>query len=983
MITNVYFSSASEASKNFSIRDNDLKIFQLNVRGISNTRKFNHVRTLLTSFSCNFDVVVLTEVKLKSNFPVQIYSIRGFRLYYCLRSAKGGGGLLVYVNTSIPSEQVLIAPTTFECLQLNITIGASNYRIFAVYRAPDPSNFNDFMNNLEELTCGHGKTIIVGDLNINSPNLTIRPATKDNNSKLYSNLLAGFGYKVTNNLPTRPCSGKTIDHVVTNFNETSRLCNYTVEIDPELSDHNAIITSFSADSNRPRQIHEIIKHKLKLESLAGNLPQPPEDLFSSTDSNFVADSLIHALQIAISSSTSIRKFSVKHEERICEWSSDKTLCLMSEKDKLLRKRRNKPRSAKIKNDLVSVSTTLTRSIQNDFQCHVKNKVSTKDPKKMWRGLNEILGRNKLHENIVLKNPRTMEDVPDPNDVAELFNEIFATCASSPSTSSNALNPIFVETSHQSSFFLQPPDEDEINRQICNLRANSADGHDKIGPKVIKTLAAFMVPILTHLVKVIFETGIYPETFKLALVVPIFKDGSKLVAENYRPISVLPVLDKIVERILRDRLSAYFDGKLKAAYSHQFGFREKCSTENAAIELVNEIAQAREKKLCTTGLFMDLKKAFDIVNHEILLKILEHYGIRGMTNQLLRSFLTNRRQVVKVGSVTSHERTIDSGVIQGSCLGPLLFSIFINAIGSLPTKGRLFLFADDAVLVNVHESRQAFDIIDTISQDLELVVHFFQQRKMQLNSKKTKLVSFTTGASRVDLPTMIEFIPGLVIEKVPSVKYLGLVLSDNLSWSAHLESLEKKLAPASGILWKLRFSLPQHTRRLIYDTLFQTHLNYLTPVWGFSPISTIYNAQILQNRALRNVYNLPWRAPRCDMYLHRVENHLPIRGLCVLNTAVFIYKAIHHQTHTNLRFVNANYSHNICLRNSSSLRPQLSKTKVSSLGIMTVGPQVFNKIPEPIKSLRTPFIFRWALRCHLRQHDFISSCFDKTFFNLKI
>ena len=651
--TNFYFSSASEASKSLNTRNNDLKIFQLNVRGISDVRKFNHVRALLTSLSCNLDVVVLTEVKLKSNFPIQIYSIHGFRLYYCLRSVKSGGGLLVYVNTSIPSEHVSLAPTTFERLQLNLTFGPLKYRLFAVYRAPDPANFNDFMSNLEELTSsGHGKTIIVGDLNINSPNLSIRPTVSDNNSRLYSTLLTGYGYNVTNNLPTRPSSGKTIDHVVTNFNETSRLCNYTIEIDPEITDHNAILTSLSVDFHRPRQIQEILKHKLELPSLAANLPQLPAGLFSSNDSNHIADSLIHALQIAISSSTSHKTFTVKHEERICEWNSGKTLLLMSEKDKLLRKRRKKPQSAKIKDELASVSTTLTRSLQCDFQCHVKNKVSTKDPKKMWRGLNEILGRNKLHENIALKHPRSLEDITDPIDVAELFNDFFVTCASSATEAdADAMNQIFVENSHQSSFYLEPPDEDEIHRQICNLRANAADGHDKIGPKVIKTLASSVTPILTHLVKVIFETGIYPETFKLALVVPIFKNGSKLVVENYRPISVLSALDKIVERILRDRLSAYFDGKLKAAYSHQFGFREKCSTENAAIELVNEIAQAREKKLCATGLFMDLKKAFDILNHEILLKILEQYGIRGKTNDLFRSFLTDRRQVVKIGCIS--------------------------------------------------------------------------------------------------------------------------------------------------------------------------------------------------------------------------------------------------------------------------------------------------------------------------------------------
>ena len=897
---------------------------------------------------------------------------------------KGGGGLIVYARSSIRSEQITLASSNYEHVHLNLTVGESHYRLLALYRAPDPANFGEFMSNLEEfMSCGHIKTIIVGDLNISIPNLSVRPYLLDSNGKKYIDLLTGYGYKVTNNLPTRPISGKTIDHVVTNVNQSTQIYNHTIEIDSLLSDHNAIITCLRIDSNRPRQIRAITKPKLNLDKLAGNLPDAPEDWFKSSDANFIANSLTHALQTAISSSTTFKNFSVKHEERICEWSSVETLSLISEKDKLLRKRRKKPRSQKIRNELETVSFKLAASIQKDFRLHVDNKVSTNDPKKMWRGLNEILGRDKSAEVAALINPRTLDVTTDPIDVAEIFNETFASCAAEKnSLTSDALRKIYVENFFPDSFFLKTPDEDEILRQIFNLKANSADGHDQIGSKVIKALASVIAPILTHLITVIFDTGVYPETFKLALITPIFKNGCKTEPDNYRPISVLPAVDKIIERVLRDRLTSFFDKKLKATYSHQFGFRDKCNTENAALELVAEISQARDMKKCATGLFMDLKKAFDIVNHEILLEILYRYGVRGKTNELFRSFLTNRRQIVKVGTAISQEKHISSGVVQGSCLGPLLFIIFINAVGFIPIQGRLFLFADDAVLINIHEKQNPEEIIRAISKDLEPILRFFSQRKMELNCAKTKLVSFTTPATLVNLPSSVMLAPELKVERVKSIKYLGLVMNENLSWATHIENVEKKLAPASGILWKLRHSLPQQTRRLIYDTLFQTHLNYMTPVWGFSPWTALTNAQVIQNRALRNVYDLPWRTPRNDMYQHHVENHLPIRGICILNTAVFMYKTLHYQTHTNICFSTSGSLHNRNLRNSEYLRPHPARSKAALQAINTAGPQVFNKVPKTIKDLRTPFAFRWALRCHLRRNEFISTCFASRFYEFK-
>jgi hypothetical protein len=250
----------------------------------------------------------------------------------------------------------------------------------------------------------------------------------------------------------------------------------------------------------------------------------------------------------------------------------------------------------------------------------------------------------------------------------------------------------------------------------------------------------------------------------------------------------------------------------------------------------------------------------------------------------------------------------------------------------------------------------------------------------LNADKTNFMIFTPGKTLVNLAE-VEIAPGLAIRRVDSTKYLGLVINEKLNWSSHIERIERKLASVNGILWKLKNSLPKHARKLIYSALFLPHLNYLSMIWAFSPCYLMANLQVLQNRALRNVYMLDNRSNRSLMYLHDVESNLPVRGIALVNTAVYMYKALHKSTVSNFEFRRNDDFHPMTLRNSSNLRPKASRTRQGEQSIESIGPRIFNKIPNPIKELRTPYSFRWALRCHLRNEKFIESCFNKTFFDL--
>lgn len=255
--------------------------------------------------------------------------------------------------------------------------------------------------------------------------------------------------------------------------------------------------------------------------------------------------------------------------------------------------------------------------------------------------------------------------------------------------------------------------------------------------------------------------------------------------------------------------------------------------------------------------------------------------------------------------------------------------------------------------------------------------------MILNALKTNYMVFSSSFDKIDFPHEIELSNNLVIRRVATFKYLGLIIDEHCRWFEQLHGLERKLAPANGILWKLRNVLPRNSKKLVYETLFQSHLNYMSAVWGLASFKSIANVQILQNRALRNVYDLPYRTHRIDMYAHKVENHLPIRGICLLNVTTYVYNVLHNKTHSNIRFVTGNTTYQSRLRNSTNLRPAAKRTNYGAKSIETFGANAFNSVPLDIKKSRHQHAFKWALKCHLRKEDFIRSCFDPTFFDLKV
>lgn len=952
---------------------------QLNVRGISSLDKFAQLCTAIATFPFRFDVIALSEVKLNASSHFKLYNINGFTRFANLRAARSGGGVIVFVNSSLQVCEKSSSLVGVEKLSLTISRRDRKVRVLVYYRAPVPSNLRLFFDDVEnEISTSSLHTILLGDINISVNNRANHPSPSDRASAEYVELLGSFGYSVTNNLPTRSLSGRTIDHFACNFDNVFNISNYTIEFDAKFTDHNIIISLIDFPSWTRHDKKTITRTSTAFSELCKHFPDTTAHIESLEDPEIICDSIVSAIHSAVASATTTRTYTVRHAEKINQWTSEKAIKLILEKDKILTKRRQKPGS-KLDDELKALEDELRVTNKNDYASYVRRKTSTKDPKKMWRNLNGITGRSKIRNPISQLNSNGKCHT-DNLGIANALNDYFSTCADEYlAADSPEIQEPDVHESSLPTIFLSPPSLCEVQSVVRSLCNDTAPGSDGITVRAVKSLLPVIGPLLVHLVAVIFSTGIFPSALKHAVVTPIYKTGDQSLPENHRPISMLSVLSRIIERILLQRLTSFVCDKHKKLFSHQFGFRSKCSTENAAIEVVNLISKALDDKKVATAVFMDLRKAFDIVDHKLLLRVLETFGIRGKANDLIRSFLTNRTQIVRVNGVASVRHLIKSGVIQGSCLGPFLFLLFVNAIGNIRTTGKLFLFADDAALVQISDPTD--DLSSRARTDMRPLIEFFKQRKMFLNETKTKFMVFSRNRNKSNIPDTIQLDEKLTIGRVDSFKYLGLTINDKLDWSNHLAGLEGKLASANGILWKLRNSLPLPVKKQIYSTLLQTHLNFMSPIWGSAPCATLQNAQTLQNRALRNVYQIPRLESRVSMYSHKVESFLPIRALYVLNTAVFIFRAIHQSTHTNIVFEATH--HHRALREVHSLKPCASRTNIGDRRVESMGVKLFNKLPKSIANARHHHELKWTLKCHLRSEKFISTCFNADFFKLTL
>ena len=321
---------------------------------------------------------------------------------------------------------------------------------------------------------------------------------------------------------------------------------------------------------------------------------------------------------------------------------------------------------------------------------------------------------------------------------------------------------------------------------------------------------------------------------------------------------------------------------------QFGFRKKHSTKLALISLTEEIRYLDEGKF-TCGVFIDLQKAFDMVDHKILLKKLELYGIRGISNNWFRSYLSNRVQYVSYSGAKSVLRKIFTGVPQGSVLGPLLFLIYINDLCNAVNYSLTSLFADDTSII--YSDFSLVNIEKNINLDLESLYIWLCANKISLNVAKTKILLFRNCHKKISFHLNF-FINNEPLKLSESVKYLGVTLDHFLNWNINTKNLCSKLSNANGVISKLRHFLPISTLIQIYYALFFSHLKYSCQIWGQKFDHNVERMFVLQKRCLRLITFSDFNAPSSEIFARL--NLLKVSDLIKLRNVNLIHQILNNE-----------------------------------------------------------------------------------------
>ena len=629
----------------------------------------------------------------------------------------------------------------------------------------------------------------------------------------------------------------------------------------------------------------------------------------------------------------------KHKHKLSRWMTNSILNSIKFRDKLFLKLKTLNSGSEL-HDSVSVNLKSYNKILKKLirQAKIKYYSDQFDKNKLnirhtWSTIKEILNKCKDKKDFPTFFTIKGENITDKTDISNSFNSFFANIGANLSNDikymDNKTVSSYLKQRVVSSFRFECVNKTDVTKMIKNLASKNSSGHDGISARFIKRTLETITPSLTHIVNQSLCTGIFPDRLKITKVIPLFKKGDQYILDNYRPISLLPVISKVFEKIIFNQLYQYFtDNGL--IFTSQYGFRRLHSTELASIELVDRITQYMDSGKLPLSIFLDLSKAFDTLDHSILLNKLNFYGISNTPLKWFQSYLWGRQQFVEFDGTSSDTTFINTGVPQGSILGPLLFLIYMNDIHMASEKFDMILYADDTNLIsplcsfNSSFSCDKNDVnhmSEQINTELRNIQEWLNINKLSLNVSKTKFMIFHHHQRNIKTITPTLKINCEPVERVTEFKFLGLTIDENLSWEPHIQKISNKIARTLGIMCRLKNFLPTDILRILYNSLILPHLQYSILSWGFKR----GRLEKLHKRAIRIISNTKYNSHTDPLF--KKLNLLKLKDLFELNVLKLFYKFKNNSLpfYVSNMFSDHTYSHSYTLRSEYVLDAPGSKT----------------------------------------------------------
>ena len=731
-----------------------------------------------------------------------------------------------------------------ETLFIEVQNNDKTFLIGVVYRVPNTNVglFNETINKLIEPIRNNFEVILVGDFNICL-------MKDDNRTQSFKNVLQSNSLFPTILEPTRVASvlrngsyhvTKTlIDNIFIN----NRLNHKSGIIYSSISDHFPIFLSIANENidfqEKPQEIKyrliddfRIRKFKSALINSFNNSIKHINNAPEAFSKFYLIFDQLYNKHFPIVTKTLTKKSILK------PWVTDSLVRKIKIKGNLLKLSNkgivNREIYTRFKNNL----TTQLRQAKSNYFDKEFNKCEG-NVKKTWGIINNnIKKRNKSNNITIQEDNRIINSSELPNKFNNYFSNVADELATKISTDHDNINT-YLKNRISNSFFMYDISNTEVVNSIDGLK--DCNGINQFSTNILKEIDLEISHPLLHIFNMCIREGYFPTELKLGCITPIFKKGDKFCISNYRPVCSLSPFSKIFERIIYNRMLEFIN-KNKIFSDTQFGFRKKKNAEAALLDFTNYIYEGLTKKQNVGSVFMDLSKAFDMIDHSILETKLEHYGFRGIFLKLLISFIKDRKYFVCVNGLKSDISTINIGVPQGSTLGPLLFLIYVNDMKNCSDLLKFIQFADDTTLM--YRNKCIKQLNSTLEIEGNKVTKWLSANRLIINLTKTHSMLFTNKLGNLTLRLKIN---NIYLEDKAETCFLGVVIDRKLTWKQHVQHISNKISKTVALLRLLRHIFPKKILKLIYMSLIYSYLNYCNIIWGGACNSVLQPIYILQKK----------------------------------------------------------------------------------------------------------------------------------------
>ena len=766
----------------------------------------------------------------------------GYTIYRQDRGSRGGG-VMVAVSDSIPSAQVLVH-TQCELVIVNLQSTHPNTYICCVYLPPSSStsHYASLFKCIDSLP-SPSHIILLGDFNISDVNWSTLHAQSPSSS-LFCDFVFYHNLTQLVDVPTHSC-GNTLDLILSNY--PTLISN--IRVNPTISDHHLVSFSLMHSRYSPAQsphvpLHKwnyskadfdgLISHLLDNSDLDNCLQLDGVNIiWSHIKTNLLSARKLYVPTVQVPIHPSPRWFTpeIRH---------------MIKKSRTIQRQLNHRKSNHLICKLSHIESSLQDLISSSKSTYIKNLVSShhSTPGKLFSHLKSLATSTSSNYPILHES----RPISDPYKKAELFNSYF--------------NSVFTI----SDFILPPPDQrptpsnqlshividpSDVFKALASLNCTKAPGIDDISPLILKHCATNLSLPLAHLFNTCIQTSSLPDEWKVHKIVPIPKCSDISDIKNYRPISLLCIVSKVLEQIIYDKIIDFIHPLLS---QHQFGFLKNRSCLTQLLLSFSYIVSSLESKSPCDIIYLDFRKAFDTIPHSELLFKLWSLGITGPLWSWFQAYLSNRSHLVSVHGCSSKSLPVRSGVPQGSVLGPLLFLIYINDIPNVINFCNPYLFADDAKLIEAVCRHSVSS--DHLQQDIASVESWCSVWKLSLNNAKCVSLRISLLSSGSTPPDPVYYINGQPIVSVDKHKDLGVIIQKNLSWSDHISAACAKAYKSLYLIRRTLSDSPSSPslKLHLYKSLVRSKLSYCSQLWRPQLLKDIICLERVQRRATKFILN---------------------------------------------------------------------------------------------------------------------------------